>query len=68
MTADRPNTRALKFIMSDAPALVVTPKHKTPNYRLVTHEIRFLTMLGHERHYTVSTWEPVPLRADRKDL
>lgn len=42
------------------------PKHKTPNYKLVTIEYR--TMGESPRKYCVSNWEPIPLRATRKDL
>ncbi len=48
------------------------PKHKTPNYKLVEREYSFNNSpfqsppirLTHR----VFTWEPAPLRADRKDL
>lgn len=46
------------------------PKHKTPNYRLVTHTYETMPVfpMGRPRKYSVSTWEPVPLRANRKDI
>lgn len=39
------------------------PKHKTPNYKLVSHRSND----GGQSVVTAS-WEPVPLRQDRKDL
>ncbi len=44
-----------------------SPKHRTPNYRLVTYTDTARPWLP-KRLRTFSTWEPMPLRADRKDL
>lgn len=43
-------------------------KHKTPNYRLKTYTYEAKSLLGGMRTYSFSKWEPVPLRATRKDL
>lgn len=44
-------------------------KHKTPNYRLVSHDFVVTDIWGRKhRVVTSGTWEPMPLRADRKDL
>ena len=46
-----------------------TPKHKTPNYRLVTHTVKTWPLFGTKPLiYRVAIWEPMPLRGTRKDL
>jgi hypothetical protein len=42
------------------------PKHKTPNYRLVNYASVDLATMKVIKGYAV--WEPMPLRANRKDL
>jgi hypothetical protein len=44
------------------------PKHETPNYRQVRHEHPYIGVFGQERVQVTYTWEPMPLRADRKDV
>ena len=41
-------------------------KHKTQNYKLVTRRVTSIGAYPTTR--AVSIWEPVPLRASRKDL
>ncbi len=42
-------------------------KHKTPNYKLVTHVAPEPAWISKARR-TYSQWEAMPLRAGRKDL
>lgn len=43
-------------------------KHFTPNYRQVRHTSNYVGTFGQIRTREWWTWEPMPLRADRKDL
>lgn len=42
------------------------PKHRTPNYRLVNYASVDRATMSVIKSWVV--WEPMPLRADRKDL
>ena len=44
------------------------PKHRTPNYRLVTHINEWPDRFGRWHKSVYSVWQPVSLRATRKDL
>ena len=44
------------------------PKHKTPNWKLVRHSHEAYDRRGLPVDHFTWTWQPIPLRADRKDL
>lgn len=44
------------------------PKHKTPNYKLVSHSHTYTGVFGQPRTRIISTWDVQPLRPSRKDL
>lgn len=44
------------------------PKHLTPNFRLVAHTYSTTDLFGRAKLITHHTWDPVPLRSNRKDL
>lgn len=43
-------------------------KHRTPNFRLISHRQTYTDVYGSPRTRVLSRWEAMPLRKGRKDL